>query len=154
MKGREALEIDWDKGVNARYDSVKYLSKMQKKAVKNGNIKREQGQIKKALRNASKVIEADFQVPHFCHSPMETPCAVAHYKADGSCELWAPVQDPQWTGRAVSEVLGIEEEKVTVNVTLLGGAFGRKSKPEFAVEAALISKQYGSPIKLLWTPGR
>ena len=151
LKGREALEIEWDKGVNAKYDSVRYLAKMQKKAGKNGHIKREQGNIKPALKNAAQVIEGDYQVPHYCHSPMETPCAVAHYKSDGSCELWAPVQDPQWTGRAVANVLGIEEEKVTVNVTLLGGAFGRKSKPEFAVEAALISKETGSPIKLLWT---
>ena len=107
--------------------------------------------IKSALSGASKVIEEDFKVPHFSHSPMETPCAVAHFKEDGSCEVWAPVQDPQWTGRAVAGVLGMEEDKVTVNVTLLGGAFGRKSKPEFAVEAAVISKEVGTPIKLLWT---
>lgn len=151
LKGREALEIEWDQGANASYDSVAYLDQLQNKTEKSGNVKREQGSIKSALSGAAKVIETDFKVPHFSHSPMETPCAVAHYKADGSCEVWAPVQDPQWTGRAVAGVLGIEEEKVTVNVTLLGGAFGRKSKPEFAVEAAVISKEVGSPIKLLWT---
>lgn len=151
LKGREALEITWAKGVNADYNSVDYLAYMQKQAGKDGNVKREQGQIKTALNNTSKLIESDYLVPHFSHSPMETPCAVAHYKEDGSCELWAPVQDPQWVGRAVASVLGLEEDKVTVNVTLLGGAFGRKSKPEFAVEAAFISKEYGGPIKLLWT---
>lgn len=151
LKGREALEIEWDKGANAGYDSIAYLDELQNKTSRNGKVKREQGDIKGALTGASKVLEADFKVPHFSHSPMETPCAVAHFKEDGSCEVWAPVQDPQWTGRAVAGVLGIEEEKVTVNVTLLGGAFGRKSKPEFAVEAAVISKEVGSPIKLLWT---
>lgn len=151
LKGREALEIEWAQGANARYDSVAYLDQLANKTAKSGKIKREQGNIKTALNGATKVVEADFRIPHFAHSPMETPCAVAHYKEDGSCELWAPVQDPQWVGRAVAGVLGIEPEKVTVNVTLLGGAFGRKSKPEFAVEAAVISKEVGSPIKLLWT---
>lgn len=151
IKGREALEIEWAPGANANYDSEAYLDQLQRKTGKSGKIKREQGNVKTALSGATKVVEADFRIPHFSHSPMETPCAVAHYKNDGSCELWAPVQDPQWVGRAVASVLGLEPEKVTVNVTLLGGAFGRKSKPEFAVEAAVISKEVGTPIKLLWT---
>ncbi len=151
LKGRNALEIEWESSINADYNSVNYLSSMQDKTRKNGNIRREQGQIKTALKNASKVIEAEYLVPHFSHSPMETPCATAHYKSDGTCELWAPVQDPQWTTRAVAGALGIDESKVTVNVTLLGGAFGRKSKPDFAVEAALASRESGGPIKLLWS---
>lgn len=151
LKGKEALKVKWAKGVNAGYDSEAYLTQMQNRAKQNGNIKREEGTIKSALNSTEKLIETDFLVPHFVHSPMETPSAVAHYKEDGSCELWAPVQDPQWAGRAVAGALGIEEAKVHVNVTLLGGAFGRKSKPDFAVEAALTSREIGGPVKLLWT---
>ena len=151
LKARDALIIEWDSGINADYDSAKYIASMQNKTRKNGHVQREQGEIKTALKNASKVVEAEYIVPHFSHSPMETPCATAHFKDDGTCEVWAPVQDPQWTTRAVAGGLGIEESKVTVNVTLLGGAFGRKSKPDFAVEAALVSREIAGPVKLLWT---
>jgi isoquinoline 1-oxidoreductase beta subunit len=81
---------------------------------------------------------------------METPCASAHVH-DNVCEVWAPVQDPQGTRKALAAGLGMDEKDVTVNVTLLGGAFGRKSKPDFVVEAALISKNIGAPVKILWT---
>ena len=121
--------------------------RLENRALLNGN----RGKSKAALGKATKVVESEFLVPHFVHSPMETPAATVHVKPDGTCEVWAPVQDPQWAGLAVANALGIEEDQVTVNVTLLGGAFGRKSKPEFVVEAALVSKEIGEPVKLLWT---
>lgn len=151
LKARDAVEVVWDKGINTAYDSNKFLLQMQQSVQKEGQVKRKQGNIDKALKDASKVIETDFLVPHLAHSPMETPCAVARYNSDGSCEIWAPVQSPQWVQQAVSAALGLEETKVTINVTLLGSAFGRKSKPDFVVEAALISKELNAPIKLLWT---
>jgi len=70
---------------------------------------------------------------------------------DNVCEVWAPVQDPQGARKALAEALKLDPKAVTVNVTLLGGAFGRKSKPDFVVEAALISKTMGTPVKILWT---
>ncbi len=151
LKARDAVEVVWEKGVNAAYDSNKFLLQMQQSVQKQGQVKRKQGSVNDALKKAEKVIETDFLVPHLAHSPMETPCAVAHYNQDGSCEIWAPVQSPQWVQQAVSSALGLEETKVTVNVTLLGSAFGRKSKPDFVVEAALISREMNAPIKLLWT---
>lgn len=151
MKGKEALKIQWKPGKNQPYDSDAYLDEMAARIKRGGKIKREEGQIKSALANAEQVLETNFLVPHFSHSPMETPCAVAHVKEDGTVEVWAPVQDPQTTKGAVAGELDIDPEKVTVHVTLLGGAFGRKSKPDFAVEAVLISKEIGGPAKVLWT---
>ncbi len=81
---------------------------------------------------------------------MEPPCAVARFSS-GSCEIWAPTQHPIWVKSSVAEQLGLEAEAVKVNVTLLGGGFGRKSKPDFAVEAAVISREAGMPIKVVWT---
>ncbi|MFT7588102.1 MAG: isoquinoline 1-oxidoreductase beta subunit [Limisphaerales bacterium] len=150
IKAREALSIKWSKGKNAGYSTSDFSAKMQTAANKPGKIKREQGDIKTALSTATKVVSSDFQVPHFAHSSMETPCAVADVK-EGSCEIWAPVQSPQWVRGAVASALGLEEENVTINITLIGSAFGRKSKPDFVVEAALISKEIGGPVKLLWT---
>jgi isoquinoline 1-oxidoreductase beta subunit len=82
---------------------------------------------------------------------MEPPVAVANVK-DGKAEIWAPVQSPGGTREDVAKTLGIPEDNVTVNVTLLGGGFGRKSKPDYCVEAAVVSKAMdGAPVKVIWT---
>jgi isoquinoline 1-oxidoreductase beta subunit len=71
--------------------------------------------------------------------------------ADGRCEVWAPTQHPQGARDTLARALGIAAERVRVNVTLLGGGFGRKSKPDFIVEAALLSREVGAPVKVTWT---
>ena len=123
---------------------------MLKRARTKGKVRRENGSVDKALSKAKKIIESEYTVPLLSHSPMETPCALANVR-DNTCEVWAPVQDPQGVRKSLATALEIDVKDVTVNVTLLGGAFGRKSKPDFVVEAALISKNMGSPVKILWT---
>ncbi len=150
MKGRDALEVTWNKGINADYDSLKFSNEMLKHAKTKGKARRTNGDVYKALSKAKKIIEADYIVPHLAHASMETPCALANFH-DNTCEVWAPVQDPQGVRKSLAESLGIDLKSVTVNITLLGGAFGRKSKPDFVVEAALISKNIGAPVKILWT---
>lgn len=150
LKGGEALMIDWAKGRNADYDSQVFLESMDRKVREQGQIRREEGNVMAALSTADQVITRNYKVPHYSHAPMETPCAVVSVQGN-KCDVWAPVQDPQWTRRAVATALELDQDNVTVNVSLLGGAFGRKSKPDFVVEAALISKKVGAPIKLLWT---
>jgi len=150
LKGREALQVTWATGINADYDSLTYGNDMLKRAQAKGKVRRENGLVDKALASAAKIIEVDYVVPHLAHTAMETPCALVHVH-DGICEVWAPVQDQQGTRKSVAAALGLEVSAVTINITLLGGAFGRKSKPDFVVEAALISKTMGTPIKILWT---
>ncbi len=81
---------------------------------------------------------------------MEPPAALAVYK-DGKVDVWAPSQSPVGARDAVAAAVGAKKEDVTVNVTLLGGAFGRKSFPDFAVEAAVLSKKTGKPVKVVWS---
>jgi isoquinoline 1-oxidoreductase beta subunit len=81
---------------------------------------------------------------------METPGAVAHYR-DGKVVAWAPSQSPQAAQSTVAQVLGIKPENVTINVPLLGGGFGRKSKPDQVAEAAVLSKKVGKPVKVVWS---
>ncbi len=150
LKGRDALKISWEKGKNADYTSSSYIANMMKGAKSKGKVRRENGDVDKAFKQSKTILEAEYIVPHLPHSPMETPCAVALFK-DQTCEVWAPTQDPQGARKALAGVLGIDEKAITVNVTLLGGAFGRKSKPDFIVEAALISRNIGGPVKVLWT---
>ncbi|MGB8402090.1 molybdopterin cofactor-binding domain-containing protein [Bradyrhizobium sp.] len=150
IKGRDALKIVWDDGANGKYDSVAYRAELEEAARKPGLVVRKEGDVEAALKGADKVIVGEYYLPHFAHVSMEPPVAVADVK-DGKAEIWAPVQSPGGTREDVAKTLGIPEDNVTVNVTLLGGGFGRKSKCDFAIEAALLSKALGAPVKVQWT---
>jgi isoquinoline 1-oxidoreductase beta subunit len=150
-KGREALNVKWDDGPNASYDSEAFKAKMAEQAHKPGRVERNEGDIDKALAGADKVIERDYYIPHFSHATMEPPAAVCQINGS-KAEVWACVQSPGGTRGDVAKALGLKEDDVTVNVTLLGGGFGRKSKCDFALEAALLSKAMGGkPVKVVWT---
>ena len=150
IKGRDALKLTWDDGPNGKYDSVAYRKELEEASRKPGLVLRKEGDADAALKSADKVIVGEYYVPHLAHVAMETPVAVADVKGD-KAEIWAPVQSPGGTREDVAKTLGIPEANVTVNVTLLGGGFGRKSKCDFALEAALLSKELGAPVKVQWT---
>src|SRR3982074_106644 len=150
IKGRDALKIVWDDGPNGKYDSVAYRAQLEGAVRKPGLVVRKGGHVDAALKGADKVIVGEYYVPHLAHVSMEPPVAVADVKGD-KAEIWAPVQSAGGTREDVAKTLGIPQENVTVNVTLLGGGFGRKSKCDFALEAALLSKALGAPVKVQWT---
>jgi isoquinoline 1-oxidoreductase subunit beta len=150
IMGRDALKVVWDDGANGKYDSVSYRAQLEDAARKPGKVVRDNGDAEAALKSADKVVVGEYYLPHLAHVSMETPVATAHV-ADGKAEIWAPVQSPGGTREDVAKTLGIPEENVRVNVTLLGGGFGRKSKCDYALEAALISKAIGAPVKVQWT---
>jgi isoquinoline 1-oxidoreductase beta subunit len=150
-KGREALKIEWDDGPHASYSSDAYKATLEEAARKPGTIVRNDGDTDKALAGAAKRVEAEYYLPHLAHATMEPPAAVVRI-VDGKCEAWACVQSPQATRDNLAQRLGIPAENVTVNVTLLGGGFGRKSKPDYVVEAGLLSQAMdGKPVKVTWT---
>src|SRR5262249_46160875 len=114
-------------------------------------VVRNEGDAEKALAEAGKTVSAEYYAPHLAHASMEPPCATARV-ADGKCEAWAAVQSPGNVRTELAEKLGLKPEDVTVNVTLLGGGFGRKSKCDFVLEAALLSREMGgAPVKVIWT---
>ncbi|MGX4803029.1 molybdopterin cofactor-binding domain-containing protein [Bradyrhizobium guangdongense] len=150
IKGRDALKLVWDDGANGKYDSVAYRKDLEEASRKPGLVVRKEGDADAALKSADKVIVGEYYIPHLAHVSMEPPVAVADVKGD-KAEIWAPVQSPGGTREDVAKTLGIPEGNVTVNVTLLGGGFGRKSKCDYALEAALLSKELGAPVKVQWT---
>ncbi|HEU0150497.1 MAG: isoquinoline 1-oxidoreductase subunit beta [Bradyrhizobium sp.] len=150
IKGRDALKIVWDDGANAKYESVAYRAELEAAARKPGLVVRKEGDVDGALKTADKVVVGEYYLPHLAHVSMEPPVAVADVRGD-KVTIWAPVQSPGGTRDDVAKTLGIPEENVTINVTLLGGGFGRKSKCDFALEAALLSKELGTPVKVQWT---
>lgn len=153
MQGRKALAAEWDAGPNGSYNASEYRQVLTKKLERGGKKLRSLGDIDKGLAAAAQTIEATYYVPHLPHVPMEPPVAIASFnpKNGGSCEVWAPTQNPQAARTEVARVLGLSEDKVAVHVTLLGGGFGRKSKADFVSEAAFLSKKAGAPVRVQWT---
>ena len=150
IKGRDALKVVWDDGANANYESGAYRTELEAAARKPGEVVRNTGDAEAGLKGASKVIVGEYYLPHLAHASMEPPVATARF-ADGKVEVWAPVQSPGGAREDLAKTLGIPVEAVTVNVTLLGGGFGRKSKCDFVLEAALLSRALGAPVRLQWT---
>ena len=150
FQGRKKLKIVWDNGPNESYDSVEYKKELKGTAHKPGKLIRSVGDSDKEFPTGKNVFEADYYVPLLAHAPMEPMVALAEFK-DGKVTAWAPTQNPQAVQAIVSSELGIPIEDVICHVTLLGGGFGRKSKPDYVAEAAVLSKKLGRPVKVVWT---
>ncbi len=150
IKGREKLKVVWDDGPNASYDSVAYRAQMEEAVTKPGLVVRDDGDAEGALKSAAKVISATYYLPHLAHASMEPPTATAHV-ADGKCVAYVSCQWPGDCQADVAKALGIAREDVTIYPLLMGGAFGRKSCYDYVIEAALLSKATGQPIKVVWT---
>jgi isoquinoline 1-oxidoreductase subunit beta len=149
-RGRQALKIRWNDGPNATYSSDAYREEMQASARSPGTVVRREGDVAAAMGTAAKRITAEYFVPHIAHATMEPPAALARVH-DGRCEVWACVQGPEAARARLAQKLGLAPDRITVHQTLLGGGFGRKSKPDFVVEAALISQALGGvPVKVVW----
>jgi isoquinoline 1-oxidoreductase beta subunit len=154
IKGRDRLKIVWDDGANAKYDSITFRQQMEQTAANPCKVVRNDGDAEGALKSAAKVITAQYYLPHLAHASMEPPNAVVNVfegKAGTECVAYAATQSPGGCRDDLAKLLGIPVENVTVNVPLLGGGFGRKSKWDYVLEAALVSKATGSPIKVVWT---
>jgi isoquinoline 1-oxidoreductase subunit beta len=151
IKGREALVLEWDDGANASYDSIAFRKTLHAAVNQAAKPARDQGKTVDVLAASKNKFAAEYYLPHLAHATMEPPAATARI-VNGKCEVWAGVQAPQAAVDTVAAQLKMKPEDVTVHVTLLGGGFGRKSKPDFAAEAALLSKAMdGKPVKVTWT---
>jgi isoquinoline 1-oxidoreductase beta subunit len=150
MRGRDALKITWNDGANASYDSVAYKAQLMAEVRKPGQAGRNVGDATKALAGATRKVSAEYWMPHLAHAQMEPVAAVARWE-NGALEAWAPTQSPMDARKTIAEYLKVDVEKVNVHVTLLGGAFGRKSKPDFICEAAWLAREVGAPVRVQWT---
>jgi isoquinoline 1-oxidoreductase beta subunit len=150
MKGREKLVVEWEPGSNASYDSVKYKEALLETVRKPQKAARNIGDVDAEFAKGGKTYEAEYYLPHLSHAPMEPPAAVADFK-DGKVVIHAATQNPQAVQDTVAAALGINKKDVECHVTLLGGGFGRKSKPDYVAEAALLSKASGKPVKVTWS---
>ena len=150
-RAREKLQVTWDEGVTATQSSEGFAAEADRlsKAGPASYLRRD-GNAATALQNAARVVEAAYAYPFLPHIDLEPQNCTAQFE-DGKVVLWAPTQNPGPGAKLVAATLDIDESDVTVNMTRIGGGFGRRLRNDFMAEAAWISKQAGAPVKLLWT---
>ena len=151
QKGREALQVEWDYGEHAGLSSTG-MERRFREAADGGDaaVARSEGDAASALETAEKTVEAEYEVPFLAHACMEPMNATARITAD-ACEVWAPTQDQTTAQQKAMEISGLPKEKVQVHTTFLGGGFGRRSHPDFVVDAVECAKAAEAPVKVVWT---
>lgn len=151
IKGREALNAQFDAGDrNGDYDTTEYEKILWKSIDGKSTPHIKRGDCDGALKAADNSYLADYFVPHLNHAPMEPPAATAQWTGD-KLNMWVCCQDPYSARNNVAELTGTKPENIHVEATLLGGAFGRKSMPDYSAEAAILAKAAGKPVKMVWT---
>jgi CO/xanthine dehydrogenase Mo-binding subunit len=148
MEGRRVLSVTWDEGPNKDLNSAAISEGLKQAAAsKKGVALYAVGDVSKT---GGRHVEAAYELPFMAHAPMEPGNCVARFQG-AKCEIWAPTQVPQDVRDSVATAVGLDPDQVKVNITLLGGGFGRRLEHDYAVEAALVSKAINGPVKVLWT---
>jgi isoquinoline 1-oxidoreductase beta subunit len=150
MKARKVLKVEYEKEGNI--ESTADHDKIFKTLLDSGTptVRRKDGDVDAAFKSAAKVLKSEYQCPFLSHAPMEPMNFFAHVREDG-IELVGPTQTPQSARQATSRLLGVPEDKITVEITRLGGGFGRRLKTDYATEAAELSKILKAPVKVTWS---
>jgi CO/xanthine dehydrogenase Mo-binding subunit len=147
MEGRRTLNMQWDEGPNKDLNSAAIFESLKKSASGKAATLYSTGEVSKA---SGRRVEAEYQLPLMAHAAMEPGNCTAHFRGS-NCELWAPTQVPQDVRDSVAQAIGLDPDQVKVNVTLMGGGFGRRLEHDYGVEAALVAKAANTPVKVLWT---
>ncbi len=152
QRGRDALKVDWNLGSMAKFDLAQVRADYRAKVRKPGLIARNDGDAEKALRNAKRSIDVEYELPFLAHATMEPLNCVVHARADGA-DMWVGTQNHSQDVEKTAEILGLKPEQVTLHVQYLGGGFGRRANTvsDFTVEATHVAKDVGRPVKTMWT---
>ncbi len=150
LQGRKALEVKWDTEGVKKENSEQIFENFRKLADQEGHVDRDEGNFEEAITQAQQVLEADYETPFLSHSAIEPLNATAHVRED-ACEIWASFQGSGWLLDEVAKMTGLKKEQVKVNLSFLGGGFGRKALNDFVLEAVTLSQAVKAPVQVIWT---
>jgi isoquinoline 1-oxidoreductase beta subunit len=149
-QGLAKLNLQFASTANDQQDSAVITQLFTAGLAQSGNSANRQGDVETALKSANQTLVVEYSVPFLAHVTMEPMNCTAEVKSDRA-EIWVPTQAQEFTRQAVAEVTGLPEDKIVIHTTYLGGGFGRRSETDFVKQAALISKQIGQPVKVIWS---
>jgi len=151
QKARRKLIVQWEEGPHADDSTRAFDARAQHLLGQTAEgVVRIDGDPDGVLASAARVVRASYSYPFISHVPMEPQNCVASYK-DGKVEIWAPTQNPGAGRKGVAKALGIEPDDILIHMIRCGGGFGRRLANDYMIEASVISKQIGAPVKVLWT---
>ncbi len=148
MKAKKKLKIEWEQDTPAE-SSTDHAKKLVDAMSQKGEVAREDGNPAKASQSASKVVDRTFSAPFLAHNTLEPMNFFANVTAEKAI-LVGPIQTPEYLRKSVSSLLNMPEENISIDMTRMGGGFGRRLYGHFGVEAAAISKKIGGPVKLIY----
>ena len=150
LQGRKALQVKWGKGPHASESSALFWRQCNELLAGKGQIVRDDGAFDQAIAQSSNVVTARYEIPFANHAPMEPQNCFVHVEKE-KARVIAPTQSPSGANRAVAAVTGLPREKIHVEMTRVGGGFGRRLTNDYVAEAAMISQKIGKPVKLQWS---
>jgi len=150
LAGRDALKVTWDEGRNASLTTEELDRRLDEGAARSGHVSRKEGDPDAALGAAPIRLTAVYRDAFQAHATVEPMNAIARVSG-GACEIWVPTQNPQRVRKEAAKLLGIDSEKVTVHVTLIGGGFGRRLGADYANEAVEAARAAGRPVQVVWS---
>jgi isoquinoline 1-oxidoreductase beta subunit len=151
MQGRKVLKVEWDDTGFEHLDTEQLYTRMNESLASPKVLSvRTQGNANGTFTKAENKVEAIYETPYESHSCMEPVNCTAHYH-DDKVEIWGPIQAPDWVQDFLAPLLNLPKEKIIVNMTFLGGGFGRKAFMDYPHEAAIISKEIKAPVQVVWT---
>jgi len=150
MQGRKALKVEWNDEGFEHLSTAQLYSRMNDDLKKQANSERTHGNFAAAFEKADKKVEAIYETPYESHSCMEPLTCTAHVQAD-KIEIWGPIQAPDWVQGYIADKMKLKPENVIVNMTFLGGGFGRKAFLDYPHEAVMLSKEVNAPVQVVWT---
>jgi len=151
IQGKKLLKVEWDDSGFEHLDTEEMYKRMREGlSTQQGLSFKKIGDPDSVLQNAQNKIDIVYETPYEAHYAMEPLNCVAHFQND-KIEVWGPIQAPDWIQDHLSKEFNLKRENVIVNMTFLGGGFGRKAFMDYPYEATAISKETGTPIQVVWT---
>ncbi|WP_075351276.1 xanthine dehydrogenase family protein molybdopterin-binding subunit [Algoriphagus marinus] len=150
MKAKRLLKVEYE--ADGAVESTEDHNRIFREMLDTGKstVRREDGNVNQAFKSAAKIVTAEYQCPFLSHSPMEPMNFFAHVQGD-KAELIGPTQTPDRARQTAAEILGIPAENISVEITRLGGGFGRRLRADYVAEAVQISKMMNAPVKVTWS---
>lgn len=149
-KALEAVKITWDPGANAKLGNQTIRTRLRAAAAREGRSVRADGDAPAAIKGATKVLRATYELPMLAHATLEPQCCTADVRADGA-DIHAPTQTQTIAQATAAAAAGLKPEQVKIHTTLLGGGFGRRLEVDVIPAAVLASKAVGKPVKVIWS---
>jgi len=150
LEGRKALKVEWDDQRIERLNTDQLFARMKEDLKKHALSQRSGGNADGVFQRTENKVEAIYETPYEAHACMEPLTCTAHVQGD-KVEVWGPIQAPDWVQRDISGRLKLNPENVKVNMTFLGGGFGRKAFTDYTYEPVLLSKEMNAPVQVVWT---